>query len=573
MNKTRKGPKILKKFLKFFDLYGQNVNLYVDKNQKFYSACSGFFSILIILLLLYIFAGVIISWVNKEKVTVITSSINYGVSQLLGRNQNDEYELNFKNFNVYFMVRAILPNGSALVNEQLSRYVTYNFTYVNETLDSNPLEWEYCNNQNYDIFLGLDEEKIKSDVGVINKNRICIKNAVKMGLFPNLDVQRILQPEIHFSIYECQNYTDSSNCASQEEIDKILKNLNVQASIPSTLYDFQNVQAPQKNFYEFQFIAMDKSMFKYYENHLVPTMLYTDYGLIFEDYRLEETNFNPNVFYDPRIRQQYDALFDYNFVIGTKLQVYHQRNQRLNDIVGSLGGIINAIFLTGKVFCLSYNSLSLKYKIIKETFLHPVHKENIAELYSKASQSPSNKFNIKLKRRGKFLCFRYLLPSKKLRDFYDKGAKRLHEYLDIRKIIKRLQDLDKLKTILLNENQRKLFEFIPKPDVLNNIESNNNSITIDFRNGKVKTKMKEQTIVPNNIIKFVQEEDPINKRIIECIDQGLKRNYSLSSTSSLLKITVLLKNIYLGNQNEGFSNINDKSPSKRINFNRVNNKN
>ena len=98
MNKTRKGPKILKKFLKFFDLYGQNVNLYVDKNQKFYSACSGFFSILIILLLLYIFAGVIISWVNKEKVTVITSSINYGVSQLLGRNQNDEYELNFKNF-------------------------------------------------------------------------------------------------------------------------------------------------------------------------------------------------------------------------------------------------------------------------------------------------------------------------------------------------------------------------------------------------------------------------------------------------------------------------------------------
>ena len=149
----------------------------------------------------------------------------------------------------------------------------------------------------------------------------------------------------------------------------------------------------------------------------------------------------------------------------------------------------------------------------------------------------------------------------------------MHEYLDIRKIIKRLQDLDKLKTILLNENQRKLFEFIPKPDVLNNIESNNNSITIDFRNGKVKTKMKEQTIVPNNIIKFVQEEDPINKRIIECIDQGLKRNYSLSSTSSLLKITVLLKNIYLGNQKEGFSNINDKSPSKRINFNRVNNKN
>ena len=335
MNKTRKGPKIIKKFLRFFDLYGQNVNLYVDKSQKFYSACSGFFSILIILLLLYIFAEVIISWVNKEKVTVITSSINYGVSQLLARNQNDEYELNFKNFNVYFMVRAILPNGSSLVNEQLSRYVTYNFTYVNETLDSNPLEWEYCSNQNYDIFLGLDEEKISSDAGLINKNRICIKNPVKMGLFPNLDVQRILQPEIHFSIYECQNYTNSSNCASQEEIDKILKNLNVQASIPSTLYDFQNVQAPQKNFYEFQFIAMDKSMFKYYENHLVPTMLYTDYGLIFEDYRLEETNFNPNVFYDPRIRQEYDALFDYNFVVGTKLQVYHQRNQRLNDIVGS----------------------------------------------------------------------------------------------------------------------------------------------------------------------------------------------------------------------------------------------
>ena len=62
-----------------------------------------------------------------------------------------------------------------------------------------------------------------------------------------------------------------------------------------------------------------------------------------------------------------------------------------------------------------------------------------------------------------FSFISYFFPSKQVRMFYKAGMKHLNEYLDITKIIKRLQDLDKLKMILLNDNQRRLIELMPKP--------------------------------------------------------------------------------------------------------------
>ena len=58
-----------------------------------------------------------------------------------------------------------------------------------------------------------------------------------------------------------------------------------------------------------------------------------------------------------------------NFEVGYTNQVYYQRNQKLNEVAGSLGGLLNAIFLFGKVLCIAYNSLFLKFKIIKSAFL------------------------------------------------------------------------------------------------------------------------------------------------------------------------------------------------------------
>ena len=43
--------------------------------------------------------------------------------------------------------------------------------------------------------------------------------------------------------------------------------------------------------------------------------------------------------------------------------------------------------------------------------------------------------------------------------------KSISEYMDIDKIIRRLQDVDKLKMLLLDDNQQKVFEILPKPGI------------------------------------------------------------------------------------------------------------
>ena len=131
--------------------------------------------------------------------------------------------------------------------------------------------------------------------------------------------------------------------------------------------------------------------------------------------------------------------------------MYYLKNLKLNEIAGSLGGLINAIFLLGKLLCITYNSIYLRFKIISSTFATASNskKEN-ADIHPKgmveSQMTPKSSANSKIAK--DFSYCSYLFPSKEVRRFYQMGSKYLHEYLDIRKIVTRLQDLDKLKMVL-----------------------------------------------------------------------------------------------------------------------------
>ncbi len=113
----------------------------------------------------------------------------------------------------------------------------------------------------------------------------------------------------------------------------MLKYIQIQISIPTTIYNFQNSGKPQSNFYDYQNIQLDKSLTKYYQNGLIPTVLYKDYGLLQDDYRLMETNFNPKIFYDPRVRQKNDPLFVFDCVVNFNFQIY---SKSFNSVTKSL---------------------------------------------------------------------------------------------------------------------------------------------------------------------------------------------------------------------------------------------
>ena len=97
----------------------------------------------------------------------------------------------------------------------------------------------------------------------------------------------------------------------------------------------------------------------------------------------------------------------------------------------------------------------------------------------------------------------------------------LKEYLNIRNIIRRLQDIDKLKLVLLNENQNMLFDFIPKPGV--GPKTLNRNVTVDMIHKRSISKREiAETLKKHNF--NVDENDEVTKKILAMIDPEILSN-------------------------------------------------
>lgn len=99
---------------------------------------------------------------------------------------------------------------------------------------------------------------------------------------------------------------------------------------------------------------------------------------------------------------------------------------------------------------------------------------------------------------------------------YSEAFRNLYEYLDVKNIVRKLQDIDKLKLILFDEKQRSAFELLPKPGI-GKRKNNNSTLTI------------ESIVKPTNTsgkinLKFSQllDGNPVNLRIYELLDPKFK---------------------------------------------------
>ena len=93
--------------------------------------------------------------------------------------------------------------------------------------------------------------------------------------------------------------------------------------------------------------------------------------------------------------------------------------------------------------------------------------------------------------------------------------------MDIVNIIKRLQDIDKLKMVLLNEDQRRVFEILPKPGIGTRSSSfvRNSVLTVESIMKSRKSRCKKETF---NKFTFLLNGDPLNKRMLNLIDPSFR---------------------------------------------------
>ena len=207
-------------FFKSLDSFGAPIQLTFNKEKYYKTYIGAFISVIIKGIALYFFISQLIEWMNIVNSTIILSNENYNIPDLLNNNKSYTYDLDNKNYNIYFVVRAALPN-KILSYQELSTYFKIQYFFVFDYYYI-PIESEPCNvRKSYDFLIkNYDKEKIPEDQ--VNNYRICIKDPLKMGLMVDLEQNSVKRPILSFQVSPCQNTSESSRCASEDEIMEMI---------------------------------------------------------------------------------------------------------------------------------------------------------------------------------------------------------------------------------------------------------------------------------------------------------------------------------------------------------------
>lgn len=363
----------ISRFFKFLDLFSIPIELNYNRNHKYKSIFGGLVSIFVYTAAFYFLTKQYISWSNINVSTTITSSEIFSVPSLLNANQSVEYTFDHKNYGAYFAMWAKLPNGTDLIYTDLQSYFTieYKYSFTGLVLDQKNLDFENCNTREMNDYFYIDYDEKTVPINETLPWSICIKDPLKMGLFADPENSMIYEPKIYMQIKQCINSSANNNsCANIEEIREMKKYVIVQASLPSTIYDFKNQTNSIKRFVKGDYYSLDLGLQKIISIELNPTFLYKDWGLFNDDYILDSINFNPGKqSLDFTTKDENDnLLLEYQIALSYQTDKYYIRNQKLDDIIGSVGGMISVLYSLGSFFCIRTNSLLLMNSLINSTF-------------------------------------------------------------------------------------------------------------------------------------------------------------------------------------------------------------
>ena len=261
----------------------------------------------------------------------------------------------------------------------MKRYVTQEVVYQDYSGIDHVLDFEKCLIWKKESFLLENFDKNNNETSPFT---ICVNYNPKllMGLIPDYTVGRVGTPNIMYQITKCRNSSENNfSCASDDEIKNMLPYVSTQISIPKTIFDFKNYQNPRTRSYDYQYYFLDFGSFKNYMGRLIPVYLYTDQGIINDDYVLDSLDFNEEslIQQSQQRTNDQDAFFNYLVIVGTNKQTYYRKNYKLMDVISNFGGTINIYFLVGQLICASFNHLLLKYRLINILF------ENLEEIQYK----------------------------------------------------------------------------------------------------------------------------------------------------------------------------------------------
>ncbi|CAD8138362.1 unnamed protein product [Paramecium pentaurelia] len=305
----------------------------------------------------------------------------------------------------------------------------------------------------------------------------------------------------------CKNSTNKTDCAPIEDIKKQLNSgfyavhlsdslLQMNRAVNMSL-DIINIQ-----YYTFS-ITTSKNILQQYK--MVETQ--TDSGLVFQEISDQQ------VLIQDSLRESTDLynneyLVLHNINLSSKYSEYQRSYVKIQAILSRVGGLYQMIFLILAAFIKPLVQLMLDIDMANELFKFTINnnkdKSNISDdnkvidalagivrsrrrllspretgrLNSEPNQEVmiNESLNAILKKKNqmdptiKQILWIYIGCDRKKKKMLDMAKEKYMEKLDVKLIVQKLYEFDQLRDVILTEEQKKLFKYLPKPNIAENLD-------------------------------------------------------------------------------------------------------
>ncbi|CAD8093865.1 unnamed protein product [Paramecium primaurelia] len=537
----------IQKGLKRIDIFGQTITLNMNKNAYYTTSFGGCSSIMIICLLSLIFYSNIADFFTKANVyynsqTAFSNDPNYmkmndnNAMFALSIDQNNYTKLPFFNITMEQKIYERSLNGTIKKSTIEIPLEPCTLNRFNNVVEQQGIDTNFNDSFNY---LGMDQ-----------------------WLCPRINYQLELQGTyssetfkfIKIIVSDCQNNTNSSYwnpvCANETLKSQYL---NANGQFKLQVFQINTMVNPQKA-KNHKTMYLDSDMyFSFVPNQLsrLANVYYRSYVinndqslLPYEDIQKEELIVRKaEDFRDlTELGRDTDSIYATIYLRRSPFTEIIDRNyEKLGDLLSYLGGFMQIFRVIFGFFIAFYNRTSMLielsnrlYDFKEVTSRSYIRKgafsQNLGEVTTPPDEmniilrnQPNNdlqkvewkQFIHKLVERSQPIKLNLKILINELScgyffnntnsSFFTKAMMKINNELDLHNILHQLQEVSKLKTVLLQKPQQILFNFSPKPIITLNQENNVPSrIELDFYNRQSYIRNKEE--IPNEEL-FTQLQD------------------------------------------------------------------
>jgi hypothetical protein len=487
----------LKECIKSIDLFGQYIHLNIKKKWKSNTIFGG---ILTIITFAFLIAA---AWLMGNDI-FYKNQPQTDLEEVLMQTRPNFYLDKFK-FPMSFCFQDYdqrTYNIPKYFRFEVINIITYNTNYTTVT---NYYEYENCT---YDHFPNLEHTYLDK-AGI--KGYLCLKNQnVTIGGY--WDNEFIQYSTLRLRM--CNNETDGNSCAPQAEIDDFISKRPIAFNLyfQNSIINSKNYRSPISYFIFVLYKNIRLSSSKVLNIYIRNQVIETDDGFFFEDKREEQS-----YAYDTSDSDDSDpvniSLMDINIFVGNRQPIYHRRYIKIQTIIANIGGLAKTLFVVMYVLSFYISQFKLNKTILNKIIEFDIEKDEDGNQMQQAqlkfhltfnNESPTknnldnkseskvsvasdrgaldnyNKYRTivetmqKRKSNKKFnisfcstlrkpICSICTKGRTRLKyDLYDKAMDILENYLDISNIVNRFEEYEKLKLVLLSDEQFSMFQFIKK---------------------------------------------------------------------------------------------------------------